>query len=241
MKHQFNGSQMDEKYVQADSFIDHDEEAISDFALRVVGNSSCQTPIDTAVKLYYAVRDKIFYDPYTLSREPVDYRASNILAKRRGFCVQKAVLLCALARAMGIPARLGFATVTNHLASRKLMHFIGTHIFVFHGYTEFWLGQRWIKATPAFNHELCDKYRVPPLEFNGRDDALFQPYNSAKKPFMEYIGYHGSFSTVPLQQMLKAWEDFYGAERVQGWFDIKCSTFIKERSDFLEEAPFNPE
>ena len=231
---------MDKKYVQADRFLDYDEQTISDYALRVLGHS-CQAPTDMAVKLYYAVRDEILYDPYTLSCDPEDYRASTILAKRRGFCVQKAVLLCALARAVGIPARLGFATVTNHLASRKLMEFIGTHIFVFHGYTELGVDQRWIKATPAFNRELCSKYRVPPLEFNGRDDALFQPYNSAQKPFMEYIGYHGSFSTIPLPQMLQAWEDFYGTERVQGWFGIKRSTFVKERSDFLQETPFNPE
>ena len=165
---------MDEKYIQADRFLDYDEETISDFALRVVGHP-CQTPTDTAVKLYYAVRDEILYDPYTLSCDPIEYRASTILARRRGFCVQKAVLLSALARAAGIPARLGFATVTNHLASRKLMQFIGTHVFVFHGYTELWLDQRWVKVTPAFNRELCRKYRVAPLEFNGRDDALFQP------------------------------------------------------------------
>ena len=34
-------------------------------------------------------------------------------------------------------------------------------LFVFHGFTEFWLaGRRWVKATPAFNIELCERFGV---------------------------------------------------------------------------------
>lgn len=231
---------IDEKYLQADDFIDYDQEKIADFVMRTI-DQTCRTPAEKAVSLYYAVRDQILYDPYTLSDDPVDYRASNILAKQRGFCVQKAVLLCALTRAAGIPARLGFATVTNHLASRKLMQFIGDHVFVFHGYTELWLDERWIKVTPAFNAELCSIYNVPPLEFNGQEDALFQAYNSFKKPFMEYTSYQGSFATVPLRDMLDAWKNFYGVDRVHSWFDNRRTTEINQRAPYIQEDPFKTE
>ena len=78
----------------------------------------------------------------------------------------------------GIPARLGFADVRNHLASEKLLARLGTDLFVFHGFTEFWLAGRWVKATPAFNIELCERFGVRPLEFDGRSDALFHEYSA---------------------------------------------------------------
>jgi transglutaminase-like putative cysteine protease len=231
---------MDKKYIQADAFIDCEQEQIANYAKHLAHRKG-NRPADIAVKLYNAVRDQIIYDPYAISKEPVDYRASNILAKRRGFCVQKAILLCALARSAGIPSRLGFATVRNHLASRKLLHFIGAPVFVFHGYTELWLDDRWIKVTPAFNAGLCGIYNVQPLEFDGSEHALFQSYNSFQKPFMEYIQYHGSFSTVPLTEMLTAWEDFYGTGRVRTWFDAKDTAPFKNRGEYSLEKPFTPE
>jgi transglutaminase-like putative cysteine protease len=231
---------MDKQYIQPDVFVDYEQEKVAAF-LRLLIDQTYQTPEDVAVKLYNAVRDQILYDPYAISNDPEDYRASNILAKRRGFCVQKAILLCTLARSAGIPSRLGFATVHNHLASHKLIQFIGSHVFVFHGYTELWLNQRWIKVTPVFNAELCRRYEVPPLEFNGREDALFQSYNSVNKPFMEYTQYHGSFSTVPLADMLNAWEDFYGTDRVRVWFDVKKATPFETRGVYFREEPFTPE
>lgn len=155
--------------------------------------------------------------------------------------MQKAVLLCALARSAGIPSRLGFATVRNHLASPKLIQFIGSHVFVFHGHTELWVDNRWIKVTPAFNAELCRKYGVPPLEFNGREDTLFQPYNSAKEPFMEYIQYHGSFATVPLTKMLHAWKGFYGADRIQSWVAVQEAAPRGKEGLYFREEPFTIE
>jgi transglutaminase-like putative cysteine protease len=231
---------MDSEYLQSDIFIDCDTKEITAFGRQFL-DASCRTPSGMAIKLYYAVRDGIAYDPYAISDRPEDYRASHILRKRRGFCVQKAVLLCALARATGIPARLGFATVGNHLASRMLLKFTGSPVFVFHGYTELWLDERWIKATPTFNAELCNRYNVPPLEFNGREDTLFQAYNAAQKPFMDYLSYHGTYATVPLPEMLDAWERFYGKERVRGWFDPQRTVILKERRKFSQETPFIPE
>jgi transglutaminase-like putative cysteine protease len=74
-----------------------------------------------AVRLYYAVRDEIRYDPYLFSLEPDKLRASATLAAGGGYCVPKAGLLAACARAAGIPVRIGLANVKNHLASKRLL------------------------------------------------------------------------------------------------------------------------
>ncbi len=176
-------------------------------------------PITKAVKLYYVVRDAIWYDPYIPFYRPEHYRSSHVLTNGRAFCIGKAGLLCALGRACGIPARVGFADVRNHLATRQLLDYLGSDIFAFHGFTEFYLEGRWVKATPAFNIELCRKAKVTPLEFNGKEDSIFQPYNEEKKLFMEYLKDHGAFADIPVDRIVESWKIIYGRQRVQQWIE----------------------
>lgn len=176
-------------------------------------------PALQAAKLYEVARDSIWYDPYTPFYRPEHYRASSVLQRGRAFCIPKAVLLCALGRAAGIPTRLGFATVRNHLATQQLIDYVGSDLFVYHGFVEFHIEKRWVKATPAFNRELCRRHGVAPLTFDGRHDSIFQPYNTENKRFMEYVEDHGTFSDVPLESILEAWKRVYGRRRVLSWIE----------------------
>jgi transglutaminase-like putative cysteine protease len=203
-------------YLTATSIIDSDTKLIKDYAKAVVKNAA-QDPVSKAIRLYYAVRDGIWYDPYTPFYRPEHYRSSNVLKRGRAFCIGKASLLCALGRACGIASRVGFADVYNHLASKQLLEYLGSHIFSYHGFVEFFLDGKWVKATPAFNKELCRKAKVSPLEFNGRDDCIFQPYNEEKKLFMEYINDHGTYADIPVDQIVEDWKEVYGQERVRQW------------------------
>jgi len=205
------------RYLEATDIIDSNHREIRAFVEEKLGDA--RNPVDKAVRLYYAVRDGIWYDPYYPFYSSEHYRASNVLKARRGFCIPKVSLLCAAARASGIPARAGFATVRNHLATRQLLEFIGSDIFTFHGFTEFFLEGKWVKATPAFNKELCDKHGVAPLEFNGREDSIFQPYSADKRRFMEYLEFHGTFADIPVTEIVRAFEKTYGRERVLGWIE----------------------
>ena len=204
------------KYLTPTEIIDSDSKIIIDYAMSVIKDAD-DDPISRAINLYYAVRDGIWYDPYLPFYRPEHYRASNVLRRGRAFCIGKAGLLCALGRACGIPSRLGFADVHNHLATRQLIDYLGSNIFSFHGFMEFYLEGKWVKATPAFNKELCRKARVTPLEFNGREDSIFQPYNEEKKLFMEYITDHGTYADIPVDQIVEAWRTTYGRERVRKW------------------------
>jgi transglutaminase-like putative cysteine protease len=204
-----------ELYLSPTPIIDSDHGTIQDFVRSRVGESV--DPVDQAVKLFLAVRDGIRYDPYSPFYLPEHYQASRVLKRGRAYCVPKASLLCALGRACRIPSRLGFATVRNHLATRQLIEFIGSNLFVYHGFVEFYLQGRWVKATPAFNQELCLRHGVPPLEFDGRQDALFQAYNLQNQKFMEYLEYCGTYSDVPVSTIVRAWEEAYGKARVDQW------------------------
>jgi transglutaminase-like putative cysteine protease len=204
-------------YLGATDIIDCDHPNIQAFAREISGDA--KEPVEKAIRLYYAVRDGIWYDPYYPFYLPEHYRASNVLQSRRGFCIPKLSLLCAAGRASGIPSRAGFATVRNHLATRQLLDFLGSDLFVYHGFTEFFLEGKWIKATPAFNRELCERHGAAPLEFNGREDSIFQPYSTDRRKFMEYIEFHGSYPDIPVKEIVSAFKKAYGEDRVQAWID----------------------
>jgi transglutaminase-like putative cysteine protease len=206
------------QYLSSTEIIDSDNQFIIDYAADVLKNTE-DDPISKAIKLYYAVRDVIWYDPYLPFYRPEHYRASHVLKKGRAFCIGKASLLCALGRVCGIPSRVGFATVRNHLATRQLIEFLGTDLFVYHGFVEFYLADHWVKATPAFNIELCRKHKVLPLEFNGREDSIFHPFNSDKKQFMEYVDDHGTYADIPVGEIVIGWEKIYGKNRVRDWIE----------------------
>jgi len=221
------------KYLMPSSIIDSDHKLIQEFAKEVIGEN--EDPIEKAVSLYLAVRDGIRYDPYSPFYLPEHYRASYVLKRGRSFCVPKASLLCALARASGIPARLGLADVRNHLLTRQLLDFMGSDLFVYHGFVELFLEGKWVKATPAFNKELCEKHRVPPLEFNGREDSLFQPYNLEKQRFMEYVAFRGTFWDVPVEEIVSGWKIAYGEERVNQWIRLFEERGSLRHSEFENE------
>ena len=206
------------QYLSSTEIIDSDNQSIIDYVADVLKDTDGD-PISKAIKLYYAVRDVIWYDPYLPFYRPEHYRASHVLKIGRAFCIGKASLLCAFGRVCGIPSRVGFATVRNHLATRQLIEFLGTDLFVYHGFVEFYLTDNWVKATPAFNIELCQKHKVLPLEFNGREDSIFHPFNFDKKQFMEYVDDHGTYADIPVGEIVIGWEKIYGKNRVRDWIE----------------------
>ena len=220
-------------YLTPTAIIDSDHKSIQDFVAKIV--KGIADPIEIAVKLYLAVRDGILYDPYSPFYLPEYYRASYVLKCGRSFCVPKASLLCALGRACRIPSRIGLADVRNHLTTKQLIEFIGSDLFVDHGFVEFYLERKWVKATPAFNTDLCKKHHVPPLEFNGREDSLFQPYNLQNQKFMEYVAFHGVYADVPVDQIVEAWKKAYGEDRVRGWIKRFEEAEGRSLSDFERE------
>jgi len=194
-------------YLQPTAFIDSDCPEVVAFAQQNVGGAT--TEIEQAIALYYAVRDGMRYSPYGIQLQPARFKASWVLEHKVGFCVQKSVLLAAAARALGIEARLGFADVRNHLSSPRLLEAMRTDTFVFHSYTQLRLDGRWVKATPAFNLELCRRFSVEPLAFDGKTDSLFQPFDREGRRHMEYVRDHGQFADLPFEKMIRAFQHAY--------------------------------
>lgn len=182
---------------------------------------------ERAVALYYAVRDGFRYDPYEIDLSPQGMSASNVIAKGKGWCVPKATLLAALCRSQGIPARLGFADVKNHLSTPRLRALMDTDIFYWHGYTSLLLDGRWVKATPAFNRELCEKMGIQVLDFDGLHDSISHPFDLKGDLYMEYIVDHGLYDDVPLHEITPVYQRFYSrllTYKAGGWQEDVNST-----------------
>ena len=186
-------------YLEPGATVESSHPDIVAFAETAAGDAA--TPKQTAINLYYAVRDQIRYNPYISAIEVEAFRASKTLADKEGYCVAKAILLAAVCRARGIPARLGFADVRNHLSTEKMRQRMQTDQFYWHGYTDIYLDGRWVKATPAFNVELCEKFRLRPLEFDGAEDSIYHPFDVAGSRHMEYLKFRGVFAEPPLEQI----------------------------------------
>jgi transglutaminase-like putative cysteine protease len=194
-------------YLQPGRYVDSDAPIVVEFARRSCGEDA--DDVARAVSLYYAVRDSVIYTPYFDFRSEDTYRASTCLERGSGFCVAKAALLTAAARVVGIPARVGYADVRNHLCTRRLRALMGTDIFYYHSYSELLLRGKWVKATPAFDNGLCDRFGVRTLDFDGSADSLMHPYNERGRRHMEYLRDRGPRTDVPVRDIMETFAREY--------------------------------
>ena len=189
-------------FLRPTTYVDSDSPEVRAFVARNLGGRQDQSETDKAIQLFNTVRDQIKYDPFHVSFSADDYRASRIVKRASNFCVPKAILLTAALRAAGIPAAVGFADVRNHLNTPKLAELMGTDLFIYHGYVALWLGEDMFKVTPAFNMELCERFGVKPLIFDGKSDALFHEFDKRHQRHMEYVTDHGWFADPPIELIL---------------------------------------
>lgn len=205
--------------------VDSDHPAVTEFAAAHDPGGDART---RAIALYYAVRDGFRYDPYRIDLSTEGMKASTVLANGYGWCVPKAALLAAACRAVGLPARVGFADVRNHLSTARMREAIGSDLYIWHGYTDIGVDGRWYKATPAFNIELCDRFGLLPLDFDGHTDSIYHPYDRSGQRHMEYVHHRGSFADVPLARIRADFEQAYPR-----WIDPAATT---AGANFLDDV-----
>ena len=194
-----------EEYLKDTLFLDFKDPKFDAF-LKEVDRSRNDKQI--ALDLYFLVRDAFLYDPYHLDLTFEGLRVSNVLLKKRAWCVEKASLLAACGRKLGIPTRLGYAIVKNHIGVERLTNYLLREEIVFHGYVEMYLDGKWLKCTPAFDQRICRMSGVSPLDWDGENDSLFQEFDKGSK-FMEYLHFYGHFSDVPIELMNSEMRKYY--------------------------------
>lgn len=213
----FEPSPIDAVFTAPAEYVDSAHPSVIATARTLTGGD----PAATLVALFDFVRDL----PYEADdfEDLETYRASHVLAAGHGYCVSKASLFAALARAAGFPARVGFADVRNHLTSPRLAAAMGTDLFAWHGYAEVRNAGRWIKVSPTFDPATCRRAGVDPLTFNGRDDALLQSFDGTGAT-MRYERHHGTFHDVPARFLAAEMPRLYPFTRNGGLAAFKRRT-----------------
>lgn len=189
-------------YLGATFFIDCDHPAIKGKATQLTRD--VEGAKEKSIRLFYFVRDGIRYNIYADRSTDGHFKASRVLEKGEGYCAQKGVLLVALARAAGIPARLRFAEIRNFLTSADMVEKRGSNIFPWHCLMEFHINGRWVKATPTYDIKYCKKMGVSAVDFDGENDAMLPSYGEDGRSHVEYRQDRGSFADLPIDELRKA-------------------------------------
>ena len=239
MEYHSNGyPEPSEVYLKPTAFLDYDNAAVREFAKQAVDGASGDR--EKAIKAFYAVRDFIRYDPYRISDQARTYSASYVIESGAAFCIPKASLLAAVTRCAGIPTAIGLSNVTNHLCSQRLREVMGgKDLFVHHGYAVMWIDGKWVKAAPAFNIELCEKFDVTPTEFDGVEDALLQEFDKRGRRHMQYVADHGVWSDLPFDRIHSDFNEYYGSDLWARCLAEAERNTNKEARNFEDEAPIN--
>jgi len=191
-----------ERYLKSTDIIDCAAESIKAKAKALT--VGLKTAREKAVVLFYFVRDAVKHNPYAPTQVLEDFKASLTLERGNGFCQHKAILLVALARAAGIPARLGFVDVRDHLLSEKFRKMIGgDNLLIQHGYAELYVDGEWVHVSPAYDLKTCQKAGFVPVEFDGVNDAKDSAYNREGKRHIEHVKDHGHFDDFPWDYIRK--------------------------------------
>ena len=186
-----------QNFLKETPFLDYSSSEIQNYISEFIALPSKK---EKAIALYYKVRDGFLYDPYHLNLTQEGLTSSTILTKKRAWCVEKSIVMASCARALGIPTKLGYAIVKNHIGVEKLTHYLKKPEIVFHGYLELFINDKWVKCKPTFDQRVCRISKVTPLDWNAEEDSMFQEFEKDKR-FMEYTHFYGSFEDVPLQLM----------------------------------------
>ncbi len=198
-------------YLKSTETIDCSSPLIRDTAQRLT--ESCFSEVKKAQDLFYFVRDEIHYNVYMLSTFIEDFRASLVLKRKKGYCVQKAVVLAALLRVAGIPSRLAFARIRNYRRPDELRAQTGVDDLPSHGYTQILLEGKWVSVTPAFDRVLCEKLEVPACDFDGEHDALLSSRDLHGNPYIEYLEKYEPRADLPFEWLHKRLFPIWGNKR----------------------------
>jgi hypothetical protein len=196
------------EFLEPGRFVDSAHPAVIDFSRKHAKGANQRA---RAVSLYYAVRDEIRYNPFQNFTVDESYRGSVCLERGVGWCVPKAALLAAAARAAGIPARVGFADVKNHLTSPRADRQTDGHgpfrVPRLHRAAIWTAAGSRPRRRSTWN---CARGSASGRwSSTAREDSIFHPFDEDNRRHMEYVSDRGSFADVPVEEIKRVFAETY--------------------------------
>jgi len=195
-----------ESSLQETCYYNFSDPVVQEFLKKV---DQQQSKNEQAIELYLLVRDGWKYNPLVYHTKKEHFTASEIMQREGGHCLDKSIILITGLRALGIPAKIHLAKVKNHIGVERIIELLGNDELAPHGYVEAMLNGKWVACAPAFNQSLCEKLGVDVLEFNGKNDSIFQPYNAKGDQFMQYLEDYGTFDDFPYDFVMQTLVNHY--------------------------------
>lgn len=195
-----------ENSLQETYYYDFSDPVVQDFVKKV---NQQQSKKEQAIELYLLVRDGWKYNPLVYHTQKEHFKASEIMQREGGHCLDKSIILITCLKALGIPAKIHLAKVKNHIGVERIVELLGNDELAPHGYVDLLLNRKWIACTPAFNESLCKKLGVNVLEFDGENDSIFQAYNTKGDQFMQYLEDYGTFEDFPYDFVMQTLASHY--------------------------------
>lgn len=211
-----------EEYLQETEFFDISSDYVQETLEKLELNGLSEK--ETAIKLFYHVRDSISYSIKPVNLEKITYTASHVLQQKKSFCIPKAIALGTLARAVGIPSRIHFVDFINHRLSDDLEKMWGTKVMAAHCYTELYLDNNWVKATPALDKAICDRHNFKTVEFDGENDALLHSLDRDGNLHAEYVKDRGTLADMSIRLVASVFKEVY-----DGSDDGANGSFIEDK------------
>ena len=141
-----------EAYLERNWYCDWDHPAILEVAQDIT--AGLENDREKAVAIYYWVRDRILYRVGEWQKS-----ASTTLALGEGTCTNKANLLIALCRSVGIPAGFGVMRVygKQYFGPVLILRYFGSSSarYRLHIHAAVYIGEKWISVDPSDDVDFC--------------------------------------------------------------------------------------
>lgn len=135
-------------YLGSSTFLNAKDPKIVELARKAIGDETEPTKMSDLLRKF--VTEYVTLKDLTVGLGT----ASEVARSRQGDCTEHAVLLAAMARAAGLPARcVGGMVYVSSLAGRN-------YIFGFHMWTQVWIAGEWVDIDAALRQTDCDPSHI---------------------------------------------------------------------------------
>lgn len=200
MTKSFDIRKHDPEFLEPTRLIDYHHPAILAQSTKLT--QACQSPAEKARAIFYFIRDEIRYD-FRLKYTPVEYQASHILQAGGGFCTQKAILFCALARSSGIPAGIYFYDIIDHSLTDFFASLLRTRTLFHHGIAALFLDGKWLKYDATLDPQLSIRKNYVLVDFFPDRDCLLPVNTKRGEKHIEYTTDFGLFADVSFEMIME--------------------------------------
>jgi len=191
------------RFLKSTTVINSDSDIIKATAESLFNNANSDEEI--VKRLFYFIRDEIRYI-FRLTDNPEDLKASFILQRKQGFCTQKAILFCAIARSINIPAGIAFFEIIDYFMNKSA---VNGRLIQYHGIASLYLHGRWILFDATLDKRLCEMNNRPVTEFSATKDCLMPPLAENRNKHIEYVKFRGMCSNIVPQPFIRLMQHTY--------------------------------